>query len=223
VNSPSNPTGAVFPRQTLKEIAMAALRNGLWLVADEIYERLIYGEEHQSLAALGSEVAERTITIGGVSKTYAMTGWRIGFAAAPREVAKAMANFQDQVTSNPTSSAQKGAITALQLPEGEVEAMRLEFAARRDLMLGELSEIDGLETPEPKGAFYVFPKVERYLQGSIGSDADLAGYLLDHANVATVPGSVFEGPGHLRLSYAASRDHIREGVRRLGEALGRIQ
>lgn len=222
VNSPSNPTGAAYPRDTMKAIAMLALRHGLWIVCDEIYERLIYGEIHQSIAALSQEVAERTVTIGGVSKSYAMTGWRIGFAAAPLPLAKAMSNFQDQVTSNPTSFAQKGAVAAYGLPAESVEQMRLEFQTRRDLIVGLLKAIPGLEVPVPKGAFYVFPKVTAYLGGKIADDADLAKYLLEEAMVATIPGSVFEGAGHLRLSYAASRTDIERGVARISDALSKI-
>ncbi|CAN5507321.1 pyridoxal phosphate-dependent aminotransferase [soil metagenome] len=222
VNSPSNPTGAVLPRQTIKEIAQLALRHNFWIISDEIYERLSYGEPPQSFAALGKEVADRTVTINGVSKTYAMTGWRIGFAAAPAEVAKAMSNFQDQVTSNPTSFAQKGAVAAYKMAPESVEAMRVEFQARRDLIVAGLRGIDGVKIVEPKGAFYAFTDVSAFLQGDIKDDVALGEYLLAEARVATIPGSVFEGPGHLRLSYAASREAIQEGVRRLGEALAKV-
>jgi aspartate aminotransferase len=216
INSPSNPTGAVFPRETIKEVAALALRHGLWLISDEIYERLVYGEGATSIAGLGSEVYDRTITINGCSKTYSMTGWRIGFAAAPVPVAKAMSNFQDQVTSNPTSFAQKGAAVAFRMPSEQVETMRSEFAARRDLVLGLLDQIPGVRTPRPGGAFYVFPDCSAYLGGD---DTRLAEVLLEKAQVALVPGSVFHGPGHLRLSYAASRANIERGVARIAEAL----
>lgn len=219
LNSPSNPSGAVLPRETLKEIAALAIRHGFWIVADEIYEHLIYGVEHQSIAGLGGDVYERTVTINGCSKTYAMTGWRIGFAAAPAPVAKAMSNFQDQVTSNPTSFAQKGAVVAFNMDAESMEAMRLEFEQRRDLIVGLLRRIEGLKVPVPQGAFYVFPDFSTYLNGD--TDAELATYLLDEARVATVPGSVFEGDGHLRLSYAASRADIEKGVQRMAEALAR--
>ena len=222
LNSPSNPTGAVLPRETLKEIASLALRHDLWIVADEIYERLVYGVTHQSIATLGRDVYDRTITINGVSKTYSMTGWRIGFAAAPLPVAKAMSNLQDQVTSNPTAFAQKGAVAAYAMPSDAVEAMRAEFEARRDLVVAGLRRIPNVKVPEPKGAFYVFPDVSHYLGGEIASDAALATYLLEKANVATVPGSVFEGTGHLRMSYAASRNDIERGVARIAEALAAL-
>ena len=147
MNSPSNPTGAMIPRETLKEIAALALRHDLWIVTDEIYERLVYGGEMSvtSIASLGSEIAERTITIGGCSKSYAMTGWRIGFAAAPLPVAKALSNLQDQITSNPTSFAQKGATVAFNLPAEAVETMRAEFEARRDLIVRLLGAIPNVK------------------------------------------------------------------------------
>lgn len=218
LNSPSNPSGALLPRQTLKEIGALALRHGFWIIADEIYERLIYGEEFESIAALGKDVQEQTITIGGCSKSYAMTGWRIGFAACPLPVAKAMSNFQDQVTSNPTSFAQRGAVVAFGLPAESVEAMRAEFEARRDLIVGLLREIPGVKIDPPKGAFYAFPDVSALLKPG-ETDLDLAAELLEKALVAVVPGSVFEGQGHIRLSYATSRANIEKGVGRIAEAL----
>lgn len=223
VNSPSNPTGAMLPRETLKEIAALAIRHGFWIVTDEIYERLVYGGEiHNSIASFSGDVAERTITIGGCSKSYAMTGWRIGFAAAPLPVAKALSNLQDQVTSNPTSFAQKGATVAFNLPAEAVEAMRAEFEARRDLIAQLLGEIPNVKLPFPKGAFYAFPDVSHYLGGSVSNDLDLATYLLAEAKVAVIPGSVFEGEGHIRLTYACSRADIERGVKRIGEALSKI-
>lgn len=222
MNTPCNPTGAVLPRATIKEIAALAIKHDFWVVADEIYERLIYGAEHQSIAALGADIAERTVTIGGCSKAYSMTGWRIGFAAAPTPVAKAMSNFQDQVTSNPTSFAQRGAIAAFNLDPAVVEGMRVEFEARRDLIVKLLREIPGLNVPEPKGAFYVFPDVSSYLGGKIKDDLEMAAFLLEDAKVATVPGSVFEGVGHLRLSYATSRANIEKGAARIAEALKKL-
>jgi aspartate aminotransferase len=223
VNSPSNPSGAVLPRETLKEIAALAIRHNLWVIADEIYEHLIYdGEKHLSIGSLGSEILEHTITINGCSKSYAMTGWRLGYAAAPLPIAKAMSNFQDQVTSNPTSFVQKGALAALALPPTSIEAMRAEFEARRDLIHSLLTAIPGVKMQKPKGAFYALPDVSHYLGKEIKTDVDLASYLLDEARVATVPGSVFEGSGHLRLSYATSRSDIEKGVARIAEALKRI-
>lgn len=221
LNSPSNPTGAMLPRQFMKEVAALAIRHDFWIIADEIYERLIYGDaQHTSIASLGEEVYNRTITVNGVSKTYAMTGWRIGFSASPLPVAKLMGNLQDQMTSNPASIAQKAAVAAYHLPTEAVEAMRQEFSERRDLIVGLLRSIPNVKVSDPKGAFYAFPDFSHYLGEKLASDADLATYLLETANVATVPGSVFEGAGHLRLSYAASRKDIQRGVERIAEALG---
>lgn len=222
VNSPSNPTGAVLPPAVLSAIADLALAKGLWLISDEIYEKLVYGVEQISIGSLSPEVEAQTITINGFSKTFSMTGWRVGYAAAPLEVAKAMSNFQDQVTSNPTSFAQKGAVAALGLPADEVEAMRAEFAARRDLIVGLLQQIPNVTVPIPRGAFYAFPDFSAYLGDRFATDNELAAWLLESAHVACIPGSVFEGPGHLRLSYAASRANIEKGVARIQSALASL-
>ncbi len=221
LNSPSNPTGATFSRAQLKELAALAIRHDLWVVSDEIYERLTYDTPHTSLAALGRDVAERTVTVTGCSKTYAMTGWRIGFAAAPRPVAQAMSNLQDQVTSNPTSFAQMGAIAALELGPESVEAMREEFLRRRDQMCQRLRAIPGVTLDTPSGAFYCFPDVSPFLE-RFGDDVGLADFLLEDALVATIPGSVFEGPGHLRLSYAASPADIEKGLERVADSLAKL-
>ena len=222
INSPSNPSGAVLPNTILLGIADLADKHDLWIISDEIYERLIYGTSFKSIASLSQNTKDRTVTIGGCSKSYAMTGWRIGFAASPLPVAKAMSNFQDQVTSNPTSFAQKGAVVAFNLPSESVEEMRAEFEVRRDLIVGLLSDIPGVKITPPKGAFYAFPDVSACLKPG-ETDIELAEYLLETAHVAVVPGSVFEGPGHIRLSYATSRKNIEEGVRRIKDALANRQ
>lgn len=222
INSPCNPTGAVYPRQTIKEVAHLALQNDLWIIADEIYEKLIYEGEHVSIGSLGADILARTVTIGGCSKTYAMTGWRIGYLAGPKDVVKAIGAFQDQVTSNPTSFAQVGAITALGLDPTSIEEMRAEFDVRRNLGHAELTNIPNVLVPKPKGAFYFFADVSAYLGGQLKTDAELAEFLLETVHVATVPGSVFEGEGFLRISYTASQDNIRRGIQRIGEALGRL-
>jgi aspartate aminotransferase len=219
VNSPCNPTGAVFPRQTLKEIAALAIRHDLWIISDEIYERLVYDGEHQSVPALGSDVKDRTLWVGGCSKTFSMTGWRIGFLAAPAPVARAVSCFQDQVTSNPTSFAQKGTMAALAMAPDWVDAMRREFHERRDLAWHLLTQVPGLQVPRPSGAFYLFVGVSAYLDGRFQNDVELAEHLLEEAHVATVPGSVFEGSGFLRLSYTASQDDIRRGIERIANVL----
>lgn len=223
INSPSNPTGSAWPLDTLKKAAELAVKHGVWIISDEIYERLTYGYEHVSIASFDKSVAEQTVTILGCSKTYAMTGWRIGFAVAPKPVASAMANLQDQVTSNATSFAQAGAVAALHMPDSEVEAMRAEFEARRDLGVGLLRQIPGVQLAEPKGAFYFFTDFSAFIGGSVADDLALAELLLADAHVATVPGSVFEGPGHLRLSYATSRENIEKGIARIAEALTKLR
>lgn len=220
INTPSNPTGAAYSRQTLKQLAALALTRGLWVIADEIYERLTYdGFEHLSIASLGNEIYDRTVTISGCSKTYAMTGWRIGFAAAPAPVAKAMGMLQDQVTSNPTAFAQIGAIAALNLPATELSQMVATFAERRSLILDALRQLPNVETPSPEGAFYAFPNVSHYFEGD---DTKLTELILEKAEVAVVPGSVFEGPGHIRLSYAAKPDDIKTAVERIGNLLAEL-
>ncbi len=222
INSPSNPTGAVLSRDVLKNIASLAIRHGFWIITDEIYERLVYGEKPQSIAGLGREVYDQTITINGCSKTYSMTGWRIGYAACPLPVAKAISTLQDQVTSNPTSFAQTGAVVAMNLPEAEVEAMRAEFEVRRDLILRLLRGIPGVTCSTPGGAFYAFADVSACLKpGETG--LDLANALLEEAHVAVIPGSVFEGPGHIRLSYATSREEIERGLARIQQFLSARQ
>lgn len=221
INSPCNPTGAVIPRSVLKEIAALALRHDLWLISDEIYEKLVYDGKSLGIASLGQDVADRTVTINGCSKSFAMTGWRIGYCAAPKALVSAMSNIQDQVTSNPTSFAQKGAVAALQMPDDVVNAMRDEFRVRRDLIVGLLGAIDGVEIRSPAGAFYAFADVSAHLGGRFPDDAALALSLLEDAHVATVPGSAFSAPGHLRLSYAASRESLQEGAARLATTLCR--
>lgn len=219
INSPSNPTGAAYSADWIALLAEFALRHNLWVISDEIYERLIYDHRHLSIASLSPEIAAQTVTVTGVSKTYAMTGWRIGFAAAAPAVVKAMSNLQDQMTSNAATFAQFGAIAALRLPDAEVAAMRDEFRVRRDQMSAKLRGIPGISVHEPQGAFYLFPRVTAFLGGDVSDDVKLAEYLLDRAEAATIPGSVFSGPGHLRLSYAASRADIDRGLDRIHTAL----
>ena len=223
INSPSNPTGGAWPQDTLKKTANLAVKHGFWIISDEIYEHLTYGHTHVSVASLDKAVAEQTVTILGCSKTYAMTGWRIGFAVAPKPVAAAMANLQDQVTSNATTFAQAGAVDALNMPAADVEAMRAEFEARRNIGVNLLRQIPGVQLAEPKGAFYFFADMSAFIGGSVPDDLALAELLLAEAHVATVPGSVFEGPGHLRMSYATSRQNIEAGIARIAEALAKLK
>lgn len=222
VNSPSNPTGGMLDFPTLNLIGDLAKEHNFWIISDEIYDQLVYDGTHVSVTALGPELMERAILINGCSKSYAMTGWRIGYAYAPLAVAKAMSNLQDQVTSNPTSFAQSGAVEAFRMPPDAVEEMRKEFHARRDLAVRLVGEIPKLTVDVPKGAFYLFVDVSAYLGGRFPTDVELAEFLLEESFVATVPGSVFMGPGHLRLSYATSREQIESGLARIKNSLAKL-
>ena len=225
LNSPSNPTGAVYPRETLEAVAEFVLRHDLWLISDEVYEKLVYhGARHVSPASLSPELKGRTVVVNGVSKAYAMTGWRIGFAAAPLPVAGAMADLQGHVTSNPNSIAQKAALGALRGDAGAAAAMVAEFERRRDYMVGRLKAMPAFRTPEPEGAFYVFPTlgdiVGREVGGRLIRDGgDLALALLESAGVAVVPGAAFGRPDAVRFSYATSMDNIVKGLDRVERAL----
>ncbi|MCG0278862.1 MAG: pyridoxal phosphate-dependent aminotransferase [Thermanaeromonas sp.] len=223
LNSPCNPTGTVYDKKELEELAEVILEHNLWVISDEIYAALIYdGLKHVSIASLGREMKERTILIDGVSKAYAMTGWRIGFAAAPLPVAQAMADLQSHSTSNPTSIAQKAALAALTGSQEPVERMRQEFEVRRNLMLEELQALPGITCTRPGGAFYLFPNVsgllgKKFKGQSLNSSTDIAAALLQHFHVAVVPGIAFGNDNYLRLSYATSREQIEAGLKRLAE------
>ena len=219
INSPCNPTGAVIPKQILEKLAEIITRHDLYVISDEIYEKLVYhGTTHISIGSLGSEVAARSITVNGVSKSHAMTGWRIGYAAAPKEIATGMSVLQDQVTSNPSSISQYAALAAMAMPCARIQNFVHEFEQRRDLILGEIASLEDVTCEKPLGAFYAFADFSSYVRPGF-SDVDLSLTLLEKSRVACVPGSVFEGDGHLRLSYALDRANIVEGVRRIAEGL----
>ncbi len=229
LNSPSNPTGAVYSREELESIAAVAVEKGIGVVSDEIYEKIIYdGAEHVSIASLNEQIKARTIVVNGVSKSYAMTGWRIGYAAGPKEIMTAVSRLQDQSTSGPTSIAQRASIAALRGDQSCVTRMVEAFDERRKLIVARMSEILEIEIPPPTGAFYLFADVSG-LFGSVhkGSEircaTDLATYLLDAARVAVVPGEGFGAPHCIRLSYAMSSDDINEGMNRIGEAVQRLR
>lgn len=221
-NTPSNPTGGAWDRPLIKEIAAIALRHNLTIISDEIYERITYNHEHTSFASLGKEVAEQTISILGVSKTYAMTGWRVGFTVSNPQIAAAMANLQDQVTSNATTFAQIGAAAALDSEPALVQGMLESFTERRSLGLNLIRQTPGCTVNDPKGAFYFFINIQNHLTGALKDDNALANHLLETAHIATVPGSVFYAPGHIRLSYATSPDQITTGLDRLKTALANL-
>jgi aspartate aminotransferase len=226
LNTPSNPTGAVYSPAQIAALAEVVLEKNLLVVSDDIYRSLVYGgARYASIAAVGPELATRTILVDGVSKTYAMTGWRIGYAAGPAPIIKAMAKVQGQSTSNPTHLAQLATLAALTGPQEPVETMRKAFDERRVAMVELLRAIPGAACREPKGAFYAFPDLGAFLgrataEGkTLDTDVALCDWLVEHARVAVVPGSGFGAAGHVRLSYACSMENIKLGVGRLREAL----
>ena len=228
VNSPCNPTGAVYERKTLEAIADIAVRRQLLIISDEIYEKVLYdGAVHRSIATLSPDVAEQTVIINGVSKAYAMTGWRIGYAAGPKDLLTAMANIQSQSTSNPCSISQKAAVAALKFGGPFTEKMVVEFDWRRKVIVERLNKIPGVSCRLPGGAFYAFPNIGGVLgrQGPAGlvrSPQDVAQYLLKEARVAVVPGEAFGSHSHIRLSYATSMEAIERGIQRIAEAFQKL-
>ncbi len=212
VNSPSNPTGCVMGYDELKKIGELAVKYNIIIISDEIYEKLVYGEKHISIASISPEIKERTITINGVSKAYAMTGWRIGYLGAPKNIAKGILDFQGHMTSNPNSIAQYATIAALEMDKGIIESMRKEFEKRRDYMYEALSKIKGFKLPpKPEGAFYIYVNIEEFKMTSL----EFADYVLEKAHVAIVPGAAFGMENFVRLSYANSLDEIKEGMEML--------
>ncbi len=226
LNSPNNPNGCVWPKEMLEDIAKLAVEKGFFVISDEIYEKLIYEGEHVSIASLSPEIKAQTIVVNGHSKAYAMTGWRVGYAAGPKDIIAAMGAHQSHATSNPNSVAQHAAMAALASGEEIIAAMAKEFDVRRKLMDALIQEIDGLHALMPKGAFYTMLNVSgafgRALPGGkkIETAEDFAEQLLDAVKVAVVPGTAFGAPNHVRLSYATSQENIREGMARIAEFKG---
>jgi aspartate aminotransferase len=226
LNSPSNPTGAVYSSDELRAIGQVALRRKLIVFTDDIYEH-IAERKIENIGTLVPELRPQLVVVNAVSKTYAMTGWRIGYTAAPAPLIQAMTALQSQSTSNPTSIAQAAAVAALTGPQECVRAMATEFLARRDLVVERLRQIPGVRTTKPEGAFYVFPDFSAFFgkrgpDGEVATANDLGAYLLRHAGVATVPGEGFGAPRHIRLSYAAKREVLEEGIIRIRDALARL-
>lgn len=223
--SPSNPTGAVYSPAEVKAVGEWALAHGIWVVTDEIYEHLVYGDaEFASMPVLVPGLADTCIIVNGVAKTYAMTGWRVGWMIAPADIVKAATNLQSHATSNVANVSQVAALAAVQGDLAAVDEMKIAFDRRRHLITGLLDAIPGVTCPLPEGAFYVYPSVRdlvgRSLRGvTIGSSAQLAGLILDEVEVAVVPGEAFGTPGYLRLSYATSDADITEGVGRMAALL----
>ena len=224
LNSPSNPTGMVYNKKELEEIADVCVRHNIFVISDEVYEKLIYEGKHISIASFNDKIKDLTITINGVSKSYAMTGWRIGYAAANDEVAKIMSNIQSHAASNPNSIAQAATVAALKGPQDEVEEMRKVFKERRDYMVERINSIEGVSCIKPSGAFYVMMNIEKLIGKTIagveitGSDAFAEAFLAKQ-KVALVPGKGFGDDKYLRWSYATSMENIKEGLDRLEKFL----
>ena len=223
--SPNNPTGAVYPPEDVEAIGRWALERGLWVITDEIYEQLVYGSaRHVSMPVVVPELAERCVVVSGVAKTYAMTGWRVGWSIAPQAVTSAISKLQSHATSNVANVSQAAALAALEGPQDFVAQLRATYDRRRLATYERLSAIPGVSCPLPEGAFYVFPS----LQGALGRTYDgrevhtsleLCEFLLEHANVALVPGEGFGAPGSARLSYALSDEDLERGLERIASAL----
>jgi len=225
--SPSNPTGAVYPRDEIEAIGRWAVENDVWIITDEIYEHLVYGDnEHHSVATLVPEIADRCVILNGVAKTYAMTGWRVGWLIAPPDVAKAAGKLQSQQTSNVANVSQRAALAAVSGPLDAVDEMRSAFDRRRRVIHRLLDSIDGVVCPEIQGAFYAFPSFEGVLGRDIAgrtpaTTLELADLVLEEAKVAFVPGEAFGAPGYARLSFALGDEDIQEGVTRIADLLAR--
>jgi aspartate aminotransferase len=231
LNSPNNPTGAVFSRDALEAVAGLAVERGLWVASDECYESLTFEGRHVSIASLGPEIKARTVVVNTCSKAYAMTGWRIGYAAGPRALIRAMTDVQSQVTSNPASVAQWAAVEALSGPQDEVAKMAGEFDRRRRLIIGGLNALPGVSCVMPKGAFYAFANVSglfgrTWTRGdartTLKSSLDVTSFLLEAARVAVVPGLDFGSDAHVRFSYATSDALISEGLSRMKAAIATL-
>ncbi len=226
--SPSNPTGTVYSRDEFEALADVLRKHpDIYVVSDEIYEYIVYDAEHVSVATLDG-LRERTVTINGFSKSYAMTGWRLGYLAAPAPIVQAAAKLQSQSTSAPSSISQKAGIAALQMDRGPLDEMRTAFRRRRDFVLSSLAGIPDVTCARPEGAFYVFPDISGYFGRStpdgsrIQSSEELCIYILEHFNVGLVPGQAFGGPGGIRLSYAASMSNLEEAMKRIIAALSSL-
>ncbi len=224
-NSPSNPTGATYTEKHYEAFADLLLNSPLWIISDEIYEKFLYdGISHTSIASLSPDLKSKTIVVNGISKAYAMTGWRIGYAAGPEEVVRAMGTVQSQSTSNPTSISQKAAIAALKEGAPFIQTMIEIFHQRRRFMVDRLNRIPGIRCPRPAGSFYLFPNIQeilgkKYKGSEILSSVDLATFLLEEGGVTTIPGVAFGAEGYLRISYAAPEDVLAKGLEKIDQAI----
>jgi len=229
INSPNNPTGSIFEKEQLEKIAKFLAERGVYIITDEVYEHLVYdGRNHISVASLGEKEKEMSITVNSVSKTYAMTGWRVGYAAGPREIIKAMNNLQGHATGNINSIAQKATIEALNGIQEPTRNMVKEYKKRREYMVKRLNQIEGISCQYPDGAFYTFPNVtalygKKYDRNIIRSDTDVAKFFLNKAHVAVVPGVAFNYPDHVRFVFAKSLKEIKEGLDRIEKAIEELE
>lgn len=224
LNSPSNPTGMAYTREEMEKIAAFAVKQGIYVIFDEIYEKLLYEGEHVNIATLGDEIRKQTIIVNGMAKTYAMTGWRIGYVVAEEPLVKAMSNMQSHATSNPNSIAQAASVEAILGDQSMIDVMKKEYRARRDYMVERINSIDGLSCQCPQGAFYIFMNVKKVLGKEhygkmIHTANDLCQDILDRALVAMVPSEGFGIDGYVRLSYATSMEVITTGLNRIEEYL----
>jgi aspartate aminotransferase len=220
LNSPNNPAGTVLSRKDLQEIVALAQSHKLFVIYDECYEKFLYEGKHVSAVELDTE---GVIAVSSASKTYAMTGWRVGWSIAPKELTRAMATIQSHTTSHPTSISQRAALAAITGDQSCVERMLAEYRRRRECVLDELRAMDGLEFVVPQGAFFIFPDVSRFFNEKIQNSVELARYLLEEAHVAVVPGAAFGADGHVRISYATSLEQLREGLKRFREGLAALR
>jgi aspartate aminotransferase len=229
LNNPSNPTGGVFEKKDLEFLAELALKNDFWVISDEMYESIVYDNyKPVSIAIFSKEIKDKTIVVNGVSKTYSMTGWRIGYSCGDSEITENMIKLQSQSTSNPTSIAQMAALEALTGPQDSVEVMRKEFEKRRNYIVSALNSINGITCFNPKGAFYVFPNISalygKSINGkTINNSMDFASVLLDEAKVAVVPGIGFGDDNYVRLSFATSMQVIQEGIEAIKEFVSKLK
>lgn len=230
LNSPNNPTGCIYTKKVLLELLQICKKYGIMVLADEIYEKLVYsGEKHVSFASLGEWAMANTITVNGFSKAYAMTGWRVGYSAAPADIAKGISSLQGHTTSNANTIAQYAALEALNGPQDYRETMRKTFQQRRDYLAARLAAMPGVQCPKAHGAFYLMPNVAGFFGKAtpggttIGTAAGLCTYLLEEARVALVPGEAFCSPQNIRISYANSITELAEGANRIEDALSQLR
>jgi len=225
LNSPSNPTGAIYSQDTLARIATIAKKHKVLVISDDIYEKLVFGDPpFFSIVSVDPEIVNQTVVVNGMSKAFAMTGWRIGYAAGPKDLIAAMSNIQGQSTSNPTSISQKAAVAGLQGGSSFFDDMVKDLRPKRDLMVEQLNSIPGVTCPTPSGALYAYPNVSgllgrRHSKGTIATPADLATYLLQEAHLACVPGEPFGSPSHLRLTYTPTMETVQKGMKRFRAAI----